>query len=241
METPSNEEMSEYIKDYSKRFKSFIKKLIPEEIDVLMKYKRSGYVNINAMLYGEPIRIRKSNLPMFFKNKFIKKKHDEVKQSIRILDNIFDKVPKTIQSRMPPVVYRGSNAYSSKLKIDTTFVTSGFTSTSLVPYIASQFIGCEGCCLFKLLFNKPIPYIYVTWSSHDLDESIAHSEMEILLPRNLQFKIVNIEKVSLDSNHIFCSQKEIQKSKNKKITLYTCEFVEELKDRSIPDVGEKIV
>jgi hypothetical protein len=242
MESPSNQEMSEYIKEYSKRFKSFIKKLTPEELDVLMNYKGSGFVNINAMLYGEPIRIHKSTLPIFFKQKYIKNKHDQIKESIRTLDNIFNKVPKTVQNKIPPVLYRGSNMYSAKLKVGTTFVTSGFTSTSLVPYIATNFIGCEGCCVFKFLFNTQIPYIYVSWNyNDDLDESIVETELEILLPRNLEFKIVNIEKVSLDSNHIFCTQKEIQKSKSKKITMYTCEFVEELKDKSIPDVGEKLV
>lgn len=241
MESPSNEDISEYIKDYSKRFKSFIKKLTPEELNVLMNYKHSGFQNINAMLYGEPIRIHKSKLPILFKQKYIKSKHQEVKNSIQILDGIFDKIPKTIQSKMPPVLYRGSDMYSAKLKVGTMFVTSGFTSTSLVPSVASSFIQCKGCCIFKLLFNTQIPYIYVSWNKSDLDESIARTELEILLPRNLEFKIVNVEKVSLDSNHIFCSQTEIQKSNSKKITMYTCEFVEQIDDRSIPDVGEKLV
>ena len=240
MESPSNEQLSEYIKDYSKRFKSFIKKLTTEELIVLMKYKGSLFLNINAMLYGEPIKIHKSKMPVLFKQKYIKSKHQEVKNYIQILDGIFDKIPKTIQSKMPPVLYRGSNAYSAKLKVGTTFVTSGFTSTSLVPSVASNFIGCKGCCIFKFLFNTQIPYIYVSWNTTDLDESIAETELEILLPRNLEFKIVNVEKVSLDSNHIFCTQQEIQKSKKKQITLYTCEFVEQLDDRSIPDVKETI-
>lgn len=241
MESPSNDQMSEYIKEYSKRFKTFIKKLSVDEMNVLMHYKRWGYDNMNSMLYGNPIIIDKIEIPFLFKKKFIKKKHEYIKESIKILDGIFDKVPKTIQTNVPSVLYRGSGMYSSKLKIDTTFITSGFTSTTLTPYIASRFIGCQGCCLFKMLINKPIPYIYVTWKGTDLDETIAQSEIEILLPRNLQFKIVDVEKVSLDSNHIFCTQKKIEKSKTKKITLYTCEFVEQLEDRSIPDVGEEIV
>lgn len=238
METISNEEMTEYIREYSKRFKSFIKKLSPEELDVLMDYKRNGYYRINNVLYEKEVPISKSEIPTFFKDKFFKAKGDEVIESIKILDSMFDKVPKTIRNKIPTVLYRGSSAYSSDLKINSAVVTRGFISTSLVPYVASHFIGCEGCCIFKLLINKPLPYIYISWVSHTKEhqEPVAYSEFEILLPRNLIFKIVNIEKVSLDTNHIFCTQKEIQKSKTKKLTLYTCELVDQMEEKSIPPV-----
>lgn len=238
MESPSNDQMTEYIKEYSKRFKSFIKKLTVEELDVLMDYKHSGYRPINNVLNDNEINIKKSKLPMFYKDKFLKQKGEEIIESIHLLDDIFDKVPKTIQTKVPAVLYRGSESYSSKLKVDSTIVTRGFVSTSLVPHVASQFIGCEGCCIFKLLINKPLSHIYLSWNSgtDDAQETLVHSELEILLPRNLIFKIVNVEKVSLDSNHIFCTPKEIQNSKTKKITLYTCEFVDQMEEQTIPAV-----
>lgn len=236
MDTISNEEMTQYVKEYSRRFKSFIKKLSPEELDVLMSYKGNGYYRINNVLYDNNIPVPKSMLPVFFKDKFLKKLGDEIVQSIQLLDDVFDKVPKTIQTKIPTVLYRGSDSRTSNLKIGSTVITRGFISTTLVPYIASRFIGCEGCCIYKLLINKPLPHIYLSWysASEDAQEPVGHSELEILLPRNLIFKIVNVEKVSLDSNHIFCTQKEIQKSKTKKITLYTCELVDHLKERTIP-------
>lgn len=238
MDTISNDEMIKYVKAYSNRFKSFIKKLSPEELNVLMSYKHKGYYRINNVLNDNQVPFPKSMLPTFYKDKFLKQTAEEIVQSIHLLDDIFDKVPKTIQTKIPNILYRGSQSYSSNLKVDTTIITRGFISTTLVPYVASHFIGCHGCCLFKLLINKPLPHIYLSWytATNDPQESIAHSELEILLPRNLIFKIVKVEKVSLDSNHIFCTQKDIQQSKTKKLTLYTCEFVDEIKERTIPAV-----
>lgn len=238
MDAISNEEMTAYVKQYSRRFKSFIKKLSVEEVDALINYKHDGFYDINSVLYDEPVTIQKSELPTFYKDKFLKMKGEEIIQSIKSLDSIFEKVPKTITSKIPSVLYRGSNMYKSNLEVGSTIVTRGFISTSLVPYIASRFIRCHGCCMFKLLINKPLPHVYLSWKSgeDDLQEPIAYSELEMLLPRNLIFKIVNVEKLSLDSNHIFCTQKQIQQSKTKKITFYTCELVDQMDETSIPPV-----
>ena len=133
--------------------------------------------------------------------------------------------------------------YKSNLEVVSTIVTRGFISTRLVTYIASRFISCHGCCMFKLLINKPLPHVYLSWKSgkDDLQEPIAYSELEMLLPRNLIFKVVNVEKVSLDSNHIFCTQKQIQQSKTKKITFYTCELVDQMDETTIPPVKFSVV
>ena len=241
MDVVSLDETYDLMEQYAKRFKNFTSKLTSVQRDALLDYKQVGFIEMNRILNGQPFRINKKAITVFFNTQgFAKKKRDETIQRIRELDSIFASVPNVIKGNRPEYVYRGVDAEPT-LEKGMTFTTKGFLSTSLFPRIASQFMGCEGCCIYKLILTKPIPYYYLQWKLDTSSESFHETEGEILLPRNLTFKVVDIRKVSLTKDHTHCKADEIKKSKTHKITVYVCELEEVGMDREIPDVQVKIV
>ncbi len=243
MEVPTNQQLRDSIEYYTKTFKPFMKKLTEEERKTLLMYKAIGFIEINRSLYGEPYEIDKDMLPWFNKKQSAKKLFEEsVVRHIQTLDSLFAKVPKRILEKQPKIVYRGSSEDSIQgLKKGMELTTKGYLSTSLFPHVATGFIGCEGCCLFKFILNKPVPYMYLPWNLNSQAESLQSSEHEILLVRNLKFKVLEVQKVSLPKDDPYCSIELIKKSQKKKLTMYVCELEEVLEDRSIPDVEIKIV
>lgn len=244
MEVPTNEQLYESIEKYSKVFKLFMKKLTEEERKILLNYKAYGFIQINRSLYGLPYEINKNMISSWFSKKEKAKEmfEENVVRHIKTLDSIFARVPKSILDKQPEIVYRGSSEDDIQgLKKGMELTTKGFLSTSLYPHVATGFIGCEGCCLFKFLLTKPVPYIYLSWNLETKSESLQTSEYEILLVRNLKFKVLEVQKVSLPKYDPYCPIEMIQKSQKKKLTLYICELEEVLEDRSIPDVEIKIV
>lgn len=244
MEVATNQQLRDSIEYYTKIFRPFMKKLTEEEQDTLLMYKAIGFIEINRSLYGEPYEINKGNIPSWFNKKQNAKKifEENVIRHIKILDSLFAKVPKSVLEKQPKIVYRGSSEDDVQgLKKGMELTTKGFLSTSLFPHIATGFIGCEGCCLFKFILNKPVPYIYLPWKLDSKSESLQSSEHEILLVRNLKFKVLEVQKVSLSKDDPYCPIELIKKSQKKKLTMYVCELEEVLEDRSIPDVEIKIL
>lgn len=243
MDVPTNQQLRDSIEYYTKTFKPFMKKLTEKERDALLNYKTYGFMGINSSLYGIPYKVYKGMLPWFNKKAYAKKIYQtSVVETIQTLDSLLAKVPKSILDKRPEIVYRGSSEDDVQgLKKGMELTTKGFLSTSLFPHIATGFIGCEGCCLFKFILNKPVPYMYLSWKLDSNSESLQSSEHEILLVRNLKFKVLEVQKVSLPKDDPYCPIELIKKSQKKKLTMYVCELEEVLEDRSIPDVEIKIV
>lgn len=77
-------------------------------------------------------------------------------------------------------VYRASDDFlEADLHVGNTIMFPAFVSTSYNPQIPFKFL------------NKQQPIIYVIETQHGAEISTIHDEMEVLLPKGLQFKIMN--------------------------------------------------
>jgi hypothetical protein len=118
---------------------------------------------------------------------------EEAKQAvidkIADLDRVFiEAAPRNENS--DKFYWRGMKEKFSGLdKVGDKIVVNGFTSLSLTYNIAKKFSGIKtksGCCIYKLLLDKGIPYIDMVNTTKFKDED------EILLPRGLVFEFIDI-------------------------------------------------
>jgi HK97 family phage portal protein len=90
----------------------------------------------------------------------------------------------------------------SFLKPGDTFTDSGFGSASLAYHTASNFGGGDGCVVYKIRTKQGLPISDMSQHSH---------EREVLLPRNMQYKMVKHEwrKTSAGSRMLHVEVEEI--------------------------------
>lgn len=145
----------------------YVNKLDDNDLISLKYYTSSGFKYINKILnYGE------SSIPDTWSN--------IIKNYINKIDNVFKNIPPTTKTF---VVYRG-------IKLDTK-IESDFTSLSYVSCTSDKNVALRfnakkkmPCCLFEITIPK---------GSHIIPlETITENknEMEILLPRDSEFRMV---------------------------------------------------
>lgn len=133
------------------------------KIEALRYYTSEGYEPINNYLrHGG--------------DRYTQKVHT----SIQLIDSVFVNTP-PLQRNV--VVYRG---IKSSYIIDADFVEKSYTSTTVDLSVASEFNNNVKCCIFKILIPRGARVVPLVTCSDNA------SELEILLPRNSQFKIESV-------------------------------------------------
>jgi hypothetical protein len=168
---------------------------------------------------------------------------------INTIDNIFNKPIIEKFKDNETILYRGIDFYSKKYKdykINDEIHIKTFMSCSLDMNIASSFSG--ECCIYKITNLKDVPYIYLPWTD-EYDNYYTNKynfiendsvydpleEFELLLPRGLKFKIINIEKLpSTNKSPItkFSNMKQLYK----KIDINKAELKKEIM-KIMPTIG----
>lgn len=143
----------------------YMKKLPKTHIDALYNYTEDQYVGINELLRGTGLELDND---LF----------DDVR-SINILDEIFRGIPPLKHNI---VLWRGSRM---KTGIPDHFTDKGFMSTSIDRDIALDYNKVSKCCLFEIHVPKGTKVIPLGTCSGSSDE------MEVLLPRNGSYTVLN--------------------------------------------------
>ena len=132
---------------------------------------------------------------------------------INILDSIFSNsnIKKLTKDT---VLFRGMRIDPSDVKkyqLNKEITFKNFISCSINLDTSLQFSG--KCCLFKIINIEEIPYIYLPWNicqgenyytkqyNYMDDEepiSLDGDEYEVLLPRNLTFKVIQVRQTPVD-------------------------------------------
>ena len=115
---------------------------------------------------------------------------NNIKKKIEDLDRAFIEAA-TINTNSETIYFRGMQLPFRELKnIGDTEIIPNFISISSAFNIAIRFSGIPKglkCCLYKLKLDKGIPLIDM------INTTMYKNEREILLPRNLVFKLIKIE------------------------------------------------
>ena len=124
---------------------------------------------------------------------------EAVKNKIQDLDRVFlEAAPKN--ESLTNIFYRGmTKPFENLININDSIVVPNFISITSDFSIAIRFSGITKgtkCCLYKIKLSKGIPHIdMITTTKYK-------NEKEILLPRNLIFKMQKIEFINLSLIHI---------------------------------------
>ena len=156
-----------------------MRKFIEEYIELKIKYKDKKLLtlfNQDALKYMKFYTdLEKENLELSIKN---------VKEHITNIDKCFMKyAPRVSNSMTKNVYWRGMDrTYEGQNGVNSEFVVKNFQSISSSINIADSFTGPD-CCLFKIKLQIGLPYINM------INTTQFKHESEILLPRNVKFKI----------------------------------------------------
>jgi hypothetical protein len=129
---------------------------------------------------------------------------------IQSMDTIIEQSPKTHKNFY---VYRGikENKFIDDEKKD--FKNQGYTSCSLNPFHALKYMSQGNCCFQKILIPKHSKLLFVGGLS------VYKKELECILPRNVNFQIINmLNKVVPITPTKYKNKYCISKTKN--ITIY---------------------
>lgn len=156
-----------------------MRKFVEEYMELKIKYKDKKLLtlfNQDALKYMEyHSSLEKENLELSIKN---------VKEHITNIDKCFMKYAPRVSNAMTKNVYwRGMDrTYEGQNGVNSEFVVKNFQSISSSINIADSFTGPD-CCLFKIKLQAGLPYINM------INTTQFKHESEILLPRNVKFKI----------------------------------------------------
>ena len=156
-----------------------MRKFVEEYMELKIKYKDKKLLtlfNQDALKYMEYYSsLEKENLELSIKN---------VKEHITNIDKCFMKYAPRVSNAMTKNVYwRGMDrTYEGQNGVNSEFVVKNFQSISSSINIADSFTGPD-CCLFKIKLQAGLPYINM------INTTQFKHESEILLPRNVKFKI----------------------------------------------------
>lgn len=200
--------------------------------------KKENFKN-NAIYNSKLNEIVNKNPIQIFKM-FIEKKIKMYIKHINILDNLFNN--KHIHKlEGNELFFRGMSLIKFDKKNE--FLFKNYISTSFDPNVSKTFMNDyysnkkNWCCFYKIIGLKDIPYIYLP----SLDETVkktsllnlVYDEAEIILPRNMRFKLIKKETTSInflkktpivnikDKNNFNNNNLHI----NKKIKIYTLKFI----------------
>ena len=127
----------------------------------------------------------------------------KVEHQIDVIDEAFKLLP-VINEHETFKLYRGMpKPYSNLEKVGDKITVPTYTSTSVDFGVALIFSGLQDCCLYEFTLDKGVPYIDM------VNTTIYKSESEILLPRNIIFKIEKISNHVI--NNFFYTNKIIKK------------------------------
>ena len=128
--------------------------------------------------------LEKENLEISIKN---------VKEHITNIDKCFMKyAPRVSNAMSKKVFWRGMDrTYEGQGGVNSEFIVKNFQSISSNMDIANEFSG-EECCIFKIRLQTGLPYINM------INTTQFKRESEILLPRNIKFKITKESVYHLD-------------------------------------------
>ena len=156
-----------------------MRKFLEEYMELKIKYKVKKLLSLfngDALKYMEYYSsLEKENLELSIKN---------VKEHITNIDKCFMKyAPRVSNSMSKKVFWRGMDrTYEGQNGVNSEFIVKNFQSISSSINIADSFSGPD-CCLFKIRLQTGLPYINM------INTTQFKHESEILLPRNIKFKI----------------------------------------------------
>tara|TARA_B100000902_G_scaffold398396_1_gene464999 strand:+ start:52 stop:1662 length:1611 start_codon:yes stop_codon:yes gene_type:complete len=156
-----------------------MRKFIEGYMELKIKYKDKKLLtlfNQDALKYMKYYRdLEKENLEISIKN---------VKEHITNIDKCFMKYAPRVSNAMSKNVYwRGMDrTYEGQNGVNSEFIVKNFQSISSNIDIAERFSGPD-CCMFKIKLQTGLPYINM------INTTQFKHESEILLPRNVKFKI----------------------------------------------------
>lgn len=164
----------EYIKLFVKQLK-YMEKIPIEYINVLKEYTKDKYTSVNKFL--------RDDLQFFHY-----KPDDKVINYVDAIDEVFRKIPPLKQDVF---LWRGVTRNDG---MPDNFVDKAYISTTLDKQLAQKFSGYK-CCLYKIRVPKGTKVIPVSLTSH-------HSNnVEVLLPRDGQYTIVNKDSAPIVVNY----------------------------------------
>lgn len=124
---------------------------------------------------------------------------NNIKQKIEDLDRVFIEAA-TINQNSDAIYFRGMQMpFKNLANIGDSEIISNFISISSAFNIAIRFSGIPRglkCCLYKLKIAKGVPLIYM------MNTTNFKQEREILLPRNLIFKLIKLEYIKYGTYNI---------------------------------------
>lgn len=221
-----------------------------KELNSLVYYKGSGYRQINTLLRGISYHIDLFEFTKYLGEKqenfeyLLRKYYNEIVSYIYALDRLFGK-NMTLQKKL--VVYRGIRNNEEVLQelkyleMHKTLVEKAFISTSVSSAFAFRWGSHETydpntTVLLELELPAGIPYIILPWNPDEPEkEIIGRSEMEIILPRECTFHL--IEK-KLKSYSFKIRFENILTHKKYKIVTYRCR-IEYTKDTyKLPNIQD---
>ena len=159
-----------------------MRKFIEEYMELKIKYKDkklSSLFNGDALKYMEYYsNLEKENLELSIKN---------VKEHITNIDKCFMKyAPRVSNAMSKKVFWRGMDrTYEGQKGVNSEFIVKNFQSISNDFNVANNFSG-EDCCIFRIKLQVGLPYINM------INTTQFKNESEILLPRNIKFKIKKV-------------------------------------------------
>ena len=156
-----------------------MRKFILDYMDLQIKYrdkKLSSLFKEGATKYREYYKeLENENLELSIKN---------VKEHITNIDKCFMKYSPRVNNAMSKKVFwRGMNrTYEGQNGVNSEFIVKNFQSISNDIRVANGFSG-DDCCVFRINLQVGLPYINM------INTTEFKNESEILLPRNIKFKI----------------------------------------------------
>lgn len=190
----------EKIKEYNDLYSKLEKELTEEEKEAVKKYTAIHYEPINQFLFSE-------NPEEYVFNTTSQEINDQVEKRIKAyienLDSFIEKAPKQkktvyrVFSQDMSEHFTGSEEFAEEkgYQIGKKIKFSGYSSTSIDPdYIAKRGSYDEHSnIVFVIDTNQGAPVDYIKENKDDY-QYVQDSEKEILLPRNIEFKITKIER-----------------------------------------------
>lgn len=192
--------------------------------ELISKRKMANILSTDYSTMANSIIIKPEMMQKYIENWIGK----NIIEPINTIDNLFTN-KYIAKLNGDDILYRGlSKCFISSSKIGDEILLTNYSSTSGDWGTAENFAYGKQSCICVLKGLKDVPYIYLPWSvmssqSDDvldiLKSDIRNTEFEILLPRNLKFKITGID-YNLVPEYKITTYKELShllKSKKKNI------------------------
>lgn len=165
----------------------------------------------------------------------ISKIPDYINSGVNFLLGAIDEIDSVFQRNDIPTLTKKDILYHgisipvndfTKYKLNTKIQMDKYISSSFNKEVSERF--SNSCCMFKLINLDKVPYIYLSWDvtnpdyyhpKHQLDDTSYLNEFgdeyELLLPRNLEFEVVSVEKYYPPRANMKHNIKEINKELQK--------------------------